>query len=138
MFRNYLKIALRNLKRQKGYAFINIAGLAMGMACAILILLWVQDELSYDRFHSNSDRLFRVADYEKYSNGEEVTFSMNPADLAPTLMEEFPEIINAARLRTIRNAVFQYDENRFSETGFAFVDPSFLDMFTLPLIKGNT
>ncbi|MFC1492697.1 ABC transporter permease, partial [candidate division KSB1 bacterium] len=60
MFKNYLKIAFRNLIKQKGFSFINIAGLAVGMACCIFILLWVQDELSYDRFHENADVLFRV------------------------------------------------------------------------------
>jgi ABC-type antimicrobial peptide transport system permease subunit len=137
MFYNYLKIALRNLKRQKGYSLINIAGLAIGMASAILILLWIQDELSYDRFHQYSDRLYRVTDYEKYSNGEEVFFSMNPADLAPTLLETYPEIINTCRLRTIGNVVFQYGDNRFNESGLGFVDPSFLKMFTFPLIGGS-
>ena len=101
MFLNYLKITLRNLKRQKGYSFINIFGLAIGMASAILILFWIQDELSYDRFHTLSDRLYRVTDYERYSNGEEIIFSMNPADLAPTLLENIPEIINTCRLRSI-------------------------------------
>jgi len=138
MFGNYFKITIRNLRRKKGYSFINIAGLALGMSCTILILLWVQDELSYDRFHVNAERLYRVADYEKYTNGEEVTFSMNPPDLAPVLMEEFPEIVNAARIRTIRNAVFQYAEKKFTETGLVFADPSLLEMFSFPLLEGNS
>ncbi|MCG6912750.1 ABC transporter permease, partial [bacterium BMS3Abin03] len=66
MFTNYIKVAIRNLKKYKGYSFINILGLSVGMACTILILLWVQDELSYDRFLPDSDRLYRVIDSEKY------------------------------------------------------------------------
>jgi putative ABC transport system permease protein len=65
MFKNYFKIALRNLARQKGYSFINITGLAIGMACAIFILLWVQDELNFDGFHENKDNIFRVRHFSK-------------------------------------------------------------------------
>ena len=73
MFKNYMKISMRNILRNRSYSLINIAGLAVGMACFILISLWVQDEISYDRFHEKIDNLYRVIDYEKYSNGNEVT-----------------------------------------------------------------
>ncbi|MEJ2636784.1 MAG: ABC transporter permease, partial [Calditrichia bacterium] len=137
MIKNYLKIAFRNMFRQKTYSFINLAGLAIGMAACILILLWVKDELSYDRFHRNADRLYRVADHEKYTNGEEVRFTMNPAGLAPALLENYPEIKNAARLRTVGSVVIQYNEKSFSEENMAGADPAFLEMFTIPLIEGN-
>ncbi len=137
MFKNYLKIAFRNLFRQKVYSFINLAGLAIGMASCILILLWVTDELSYDRFYQNADRLYRVTDHEKYTNGEEVNFSMNPADLAPTLLAEYPEIENVARLRRVGSVVIQYGEKSFSEENLAGADPAFLKMFTMPFIEGD-
>ena len=92
MLQNYLKIGLRNIKKNPGYALINICGLAIGMACCLLLLLWVQDELSYDRYFTHADRLYRVIDYETYSNGEQVVFSMNPASLAQTLRDNYPEI----------------------------------------------
>ncbi|MFZ0454164.1 MAG: ABC transporter permease [Ignavibacteriaceae bacterium] len=137
MFKNYLNIAFRNLKKYKGFSFINILGLAVGMACTLLILLWVQDELSYDRFFPNAARLYRVIDSEKYSNGEKSVFSMNPPSLAKTLINEYPEIINAARLRTVKNSVLQYKDKRFTEDNLMFVDPSFLKMFSIHFLKGN-
>jgi putative ABC transport system permease protein len=138
MFTNYLKIAFRNLKKYKGYSFINILGLSIGMTCTILILLWVQDELSYDHFFPNAERVYRVIDTENYSDVDVPMFSMNPPALAQTLVDEYPEIKDAARLRTIKSAVVQYGEKRFTEDNLAFVDPSFLKMFSIPFIKGNS
>ena len=137
MFKNYFNIAFRNLKKYKGFSFINILGLAVGMACTLLILLWVQDELSYDRFFPNAEGLYRVIDSEKYSNGEESVFSMNPPSLAKTLVNEYPEITDAARLRTVKNTVLQYKDKRFTENNLMFVDPSFLKMFSVHFLKGN-
>jgi ABC-type antimicrobial peptide transport system permease subunit len=137
MFKNYLKIALRNLFRQKVYSFINISGLAVGMACFILILLWVQDELRYDRFHENIEYIYRVLDYEKYSNGEELYFTSNPAVLGPILKEEYPEILEFTRFTRGRNIITQYGGKRFNDDGFAFADPSFFRLFTFPLVEGN-
>jgi putative ABC transport system permease protein len=137
MFKNYLKIAIRNLTKNKIYSFINIVGLAIGMASCILILLWVQDELSYDRFYQLADRLYRVTDHEKYTTGEEINFTMNPADLAPMLLADFPEIKKVARLRRVGSTVVQYDEKFFSEENMVCVDPVFLEMFTIPFVKGN-
>ena len=138
MFTNYLKIAFRNLKKYKGYTFINILGLSVGMTCTILILLWVRDELSYDHFFPNAERLYRVIDTENYSDIDVPKFSMNPPALAQTLVDEYPEIKDAARLRTIKSAVVQYGEKRFIEDNLAFVDPSFLKMFSIPFVKGNS
>jgi putative ABC transport system permease protein len=137
MYKNYLKIAIRNLFRQKTYSFINLVGLAIGMASCILILLWVQDELSYDRFHQLAERLYRVTDHEKYTTGEEVNFAMNPADLAPTLFADYPEIKKVARLRRVGSTVVQYDEKSFGEENLVCVDPVFLEMFTIPFVKGD-
>ena len=126
------------MKRHPGYSFINIFGLAIGMTCTILILLWVQDELSYDRFLPDADRLYRVIDEEKYSVGEVPFFSMNPSALAHTLIDEYPEIKNAARLRTVKNSFVSYGQKRFTEDNLNFVDPSFLNMFSVSFIKGNS
>ncbi len=137
MFRNYLVVALRNLLRHKGYSFINIAGLAVGMACFILIVLWVRDELSYDEFHLNAERLYLVTDYEKYADGDELTFSVNPPDLAPTLISEYPEIVDACRHRIRPGRVIRHEDRFFGEDGLAFADPSFFTMFTFRFIEGE-
>jgi hypothetical protein len=122
MFKNYLKIALRNIKRHKGYSFINIVGLAIGMACCILILLWVQDELSYDRFHENADDIYRVI--------QDINFTDHS-----TTKEDYPEIINAVRI-TGRELRLTYDEKSYDE-GAGMADGSIFEMFTFPLIKGD-
>jgi putative ABC transport system permease protein len=135
MLKNYLKIAFRNIVRHKGYSFINIAGLAVGMACCILILLWVQDELSYDKFHKNADNLYRVTKEYRYPSGKISYSRVTCPPLANVLKTEYPEIFNATRFR-YRWWLMKHDEKAFIEMG-ALVDPSFLEMFTFLLLKGN-
>ncbi|MCP5108669.1 MAG: FtsX-like permease family protein, partial [bacterium] len=136
MIKNYLKITLRNIIKHKGYSFINIFGLAIGMAVSILILLWVQDELSFDRFHKNIGQLHLVGLSQDYSTGQ-IKVPMSPAPLAPALKKDFPEIVNAARVQRSGNVQLKYDENGFMESMGRYVDPSFLEMFTFPLITGD-
>ena len=133
MFRNYLKTAFRNLKKYKGYSFINIAGLAIGMACCILILLWVQDEVSYDRFHVNGERICRVIQREHTQKKKAIT----PAPYGPALKTDFAEIVEYARLGQTSRRLFQAGEKTFYESDLYFVDPSFLTMFSFPLLKGD-
>jgi ABC-type antimicrobial peptide transport system permease subunit len=134
MFKNYLKIALRNIKRHKGYSFINIVGLAIGMACCILILLWVQDELSYDRFHENADDIYRVIQDINFTD-HSTTWAITQGPLGPSLKEDYPEIINAVRI-TGRELRLTYDEKSYDE-GAGMADGSIFEMFTFPLIKGD-
>jgi len=137
MYKNYFKVALRNLKKNKLYSFINIIGLALGMACCILILLWVQDELSYDRFHENAGRLFRVVDHEVFSNGDFLIFTSNPPALGPILKDDYPEIVNTARYTRLSGRVIKHEDLVFNEDGFACVDPSLFEMFMFPFVSGN-
>jgi putative ABC transport system permease protein len=134
MIKSYLKIAIRNLKKHKAFSFINVSSLAIGMACAILILLWVQDELGYDRFHENSKYLYRVAIQEELSDGTN-RYAITPAPLGPALKETYPEITNTTRVYKLQSVV-RYKDAQFRE-GCLMVDPSFLKMFTFPLIKGD-
>jgi len=136
MFTTYLKIAIRNIKKQKVYSFINITGLAIGMACCFLILLWVQDELSYDRFHEKANRIFRV-----YGRGLINTYEINqaysPAPMARTLLAEFPEVTQSGRIFNPGQLNIQYGNKKFTEDTFLFADASILDIFTFPLIRGD-
>jgi len=136
MIKNYLKIAFRNLKKHKAYSLINIAGLAIGMATCIMILLWVNDELRFDRFHDKGDHLYRIICSDMWS-GERFWFAETPAPLAPALKEEFPEIINSTRYNRTRNVLFKQGETKFVEETVGMADPSFLEMFTFPMIKGD-
>ena len=137
MFKNYLKMAFRNIQKYKGYSIINITGLTLGMTCCIFILLWVQHELSYDRFHEHADNLYRVIDYEKYSNGEELTFSTNPPALAAVLKDEYPEINKICRIIKPDGGVLRYQDKNFNEGRIFCSDPAFFDMFSFPFVKGE-
>jgi len=136
MFSNYLKIALRNIKRQKVYSFINISGLAIGMTCTILILLYVQYELSYDKFHENADRIYRVIQRADRS-GQMVYRPAVMQAIGPGLVRDYPEVMNAVRLERAQDLSVKYKEKCFIESGFFYTDSTFFDIFTFPLIKGN-
>jgi len=126
---NYFKVALRRIKRYKGYALINILGLAIGMASTIFILKWVQNELSYDRFHQHADDLYVAT----FSNGSTVT----PTALAKYLKSKFPEIIHTSRFVTIGGNLIRYKTNELKEDGGIIVEPDFLTMFTFSFLRGN-
>jgi putative ABC transport system permease protein len=134
MFKNYLKIAVRNLLRYKTYSFINFLGLACGMACTILILLWVQDELIYDRFHKNKDDIYRIGLYFP-SNSFRIAQS-RPA-FAHALKNAFPEIVDAVRYKKRSRLLLKNDNQVFYEDGGAVADPSFFNVFTFPFLKGD-
>ena len=134
MIKNYLKIALRNLARHKGYSFINITGLAIGMACCILILLWVQDELSFDRFHENGRNIYRVLQNINFTD-HSTTWAITQGPLGPSLEQAYPEIINSTRFSR-RRFRFNYGEKAFDDVA-ALADDSFLEMFTFPLLRGD-
>lgn len=137
MFRNMLKTGLRNIKRHKGYAVINLVGLAVGLAVCSLIFLWVQDELCYDRFHTKAERIFRVIEHEKLSNGAVLSYSQQAPELSPILQSEYPEIVKSVRYRSWGNRLVRFGEQQFYETYFSFADPEFLEVFTFPLKQGD-
>ncbi len=136
MLKSYLKIAVRNLWKHKGYSFINIAGLAAGMACALFILLWVQNELSYDRFHADAGTLFRLEQNADKGLGGFRHSSM-PYPLGPILKAEIPEVREAVRIAGSGSFLVRSGEKAFFESNIPAVDPQFLRMFAFPLIKGD-
>lgn len=137
MLQNYVKIALRNLTKHKGYTFINVSGLAIGLASCVFIFFFVTDELSYDRFHTHADRLYRVALDAKLSETE-LAAPIAPAPMAMTVMEEFPEVETAARLFTFGGERWlRQGDRRFLEDGVVLADSTFWDVFTFPLIEGD-
>src|ERR1035437_4321489 len=132
MLKNFMKIAFRNLLKNKTYSFINIFGLSVGIMCTILILLWVNDEISYDMFNKNAKQIYRVIQYD--NNGKN---SRSPAQLAPTLAAGIPEIDSYARIVKLPRLIFKRGTNNFYEDNGIIVDPSFFTMFDYPLLKGN-
>jgi len=137
MLKNYLKITIRNIRKHKGYSFINISGLAVGMACCVLILLWVRDELSFDRFHENAERIFRVTEHQYNSSGDYFPVAVTPWPLAEALKNDFPEVVESARLRILSGRLISYKEKKIYERDFVAADPSFLRMFSFPLKTGD-
>ena len=136
MLRNYLKIAFRNLKRYKMYSFINIAGLAIGMACAILIFKWVQNELSYDNFVKDSASIYRVNWSYKW-NGQEGVAPTTPPPLAAKLEAEVPEVNSTTRLYPIPSLIGRHGDNFFNEDNILGVDPDFFRFFSFRLLAGD-
>ena len=135
MWKNYLKVALRNITSQKEYSLINILGLSIGMASFILIFLFIRHEMSYDRYHENADRIFRVAREDAVS-AKKTALTPNP--MAPELAREFPEIVCAVRINNIyRKVLVSYQYRFFKEDHFVLTDPDVFRMFSFPLVKGN-
>ncbi|WP_026967505.1 ABC transporter permease [Algoriphagus terrigena] len=134
MLKNYFKIAWRNIIRSKGYAFINIGGLGIGMASAILILLWIQNETSMDRDHPKSDRIYRMYNRDTFS-GEFWVWGTTPKIMAPTLEKDYPEVEQAVRV-TDMGFLLTVGDKKMNESG-AFVDPEFFDMLDFPMLQGN-
>lgn len=135
LFLNSIKVSLRKMQRQKWYSLISISGLAVGIACSVLILLWVRHELSYDRFHNNTEHIYRVIMEDNLNDGISI-HPWLPFPLGPALENEFPEITAASRYRP-DDMVVRYQDKAYTETHFLTVDPSFFEIFSFPFLKGN-
>ena len=132
MIKNYFKIAFRNLQRHKAYSLLNISGLAIGMACSILILLWVQNELSYDRFHANAAELYRLTD-----NAEDFKAAVTPAGMGAGLQSEILEIKAVVRISKPASVLFEEGTSKFQENRVFYVDSNFLHVFSFKLLQGD-
>ena len=137
MFKNYFKIAFRNLWRNKAFSTINIFGLAIGIATCLIIMLFVQNELSYDRYNTKADQMVRVV-FRGTVDGQKMKEANVMPPVAKTLLANYPEIKQATRLRKDGSQFISYGDKSFKEDGLAFVDPNFFEVFTLPLIEGNS
>ncbi len=136
MFKNHFITALRNFKRHKGFTFINFIGLIAGLTCFLLIMLYIKFEFSFDRYHENADSIYRIiVDTHEFYRGRDQV-SVTPALLAETLKKEFPEVVNAAKIR-VSGVLIRHNDQIYSETVF-FADPEFLELFTFPMALGDT
>ena len=136
MYRSYFKMGWRNLSKNKGLFAINITGLAMGIATCVIIMLFVVDELSYDRYNEKADRIVRVVLKGKV-NGEIIKEAVTPAPVALTLKNEFPEVAEATRLRRSGSPKITYKSATYRNSDLAFVDPNFFRVFTLTFLQGD-
>ena len=136
MIKNYFKIAFRNLWRNKGFSVINILGLAIGITTCLIILLFVYNELSYDRFNVNSERIVRIT-FQGSVAGQKFNEASVMPPVAQTMKADFAEVLDATRIRDYGRPHLGYGNKTFKEDPLAFVDPNFFEVFTLPLLVGN-
>ena len=136
MLKNYFKISWRNLKRNRSHALINLLGLAIGICCCLLILLWVNDELSYDLWNEKADRIYRVTPEIKFG-GKHDTYAVAPAPLAEALVADFPEVESSVRFRDYGSAMVKRDVQNYNENRIISTDSSIFNVFSIKLIKGD-
>jgi len=136
MIRNYFKIAWRNIWGKKAFSVINIMGLGVGLATCILIMLFVQDELSYDRFNVNADRIFRVTFHGKIG-GKEINIAGAPAPAGPAIASDYPGVEGYTRMSKQGSYIVRHGNEKFKEEGVIFADSNFFRIFSIPLLKGN-
>ena len=136
MIRNYFKTAWRNIRKNKLFSFINILGLSLGIATCFVIMLYVQDEFSYDRFNKNADNIARVV-FHADINGGKIDESVTMPPVAQTMKKDFPEVQDATRILSFGTPKIIYNNTVFKDDRFALVDPNFFSIFTLPMIEGD-
>ncbi|MEX1238300.1 MAG: ABC transporter permease [Cyclobacteriaceae bacterium] len=136
MFRSYIKTAWRNLLKSKTYSMINISGLAIGLACALAIGLFIQDEYSYDRFHANASNIYRVVQQQNQA-GELYQVASSPGLLGKALEADFPEVVKSCLLGGRRSGVLQQGTITVESSAITMADPGFLKIFDFQLLMGN-
>lgn len=137
MFKNYFKIAVRNLKRDKVYSFINIFGLAIGITCCLLIMLYIHDELSYDNFHEKADRIYRVNTDLKFG-ANELKIPLCSDMMGPMMKKDYPQIEEYVRIHGRTKIMIKNNNQFFEEDEIIFADSTFFKVFTYPVLYGNT
>ena len=136
MLKNYLKLSWRNLTKNRSHALINLLGLAIGIACCMLIMLWVSDELSYDKWNEKSDRIYRITNEINFG-GSHKHFAVSPAPMAEAFRNDFPEVETAVRFRNYGGSLVRRDNQIFNETNIIYCDSTVFDVFSLNMVNGN-
>jgi putative ABC transport system permease protein len=136
MFKNLIKTAFRNIFKDFGYSGLNIVGLTLGIACALFLIMYIADEVSYDRYHENVDRIYRVSSEIKETD-EKFTWLIAQIPFGPQVTQDYPEIEAAVRFIPFQRAVFKYEDKEFFEEDFYYVDSTMFDVFTYKFLKGS-
>lgn len=136
MLKNYLKTSLRNLLRHKSYTFINVLGLTVGLVTSIFILLWIIDELSFDHFNSDADRIFKVMVNNTYPDGRIETYPATPAKLKDVIVQEIPEVELAAQYSFESELLVKHETKAYNEIGI-YADPTLFKILSFPIVKGS-
>src|SRR5665648_124968 len=136
MFRNFLTNAIRNMKKQSGYVMLNMAGLAIGITSFIFISLYVLNELSYDRFHNNYENIYRLKVIGRMAGGE-LNQAITAAPMAQAMLNDYPEVLEATRVRKFGSWLIRFGDKSFNEDGVLFADSTFFDVFDFKLLSGD-
>jgi putative ABC transport system permease protein len=136
MIRNYIKTAVRSLMKNKGFTAINVLGLALGLATCLLIVFYVFDELSYDRYNVNADRIYRINEAIRFG-GIANDYAVSPPPLAAAMKADYPEVEQIVRFRSQGGFQVRKGNQEISEMAMIYTDPSIFQVFTLPMIAGN-
>jgi putative ABC transport system permease protein len=136
MLKNYLKVALRNLWKNKAFSAINIVGLSTGLAVCLLIVLYVVDELNYDRYNKNADRIYRI-DADIFFNNTQFTAAVAPEPMTPALLREYPQVEQIVRFNSQGDILVKMGNQNLQDHHAVFADSTFFKVFTVPLIAGN-
>ncbi len=136
MFKNYLVFTSRLIRRDKFHYFLNFLGLSMGIACSIIIMLFLRNELTYDQYHQNADRIYRISS-NYITSGKPLLYAVTSPALGPRIKEEYPEIEDFVRIAPMSEMLIELDDRRFYQKRLVLADPSILKVFTYPLLQGN-
>ncbi len=134
MLKNFFVNTARNMRKQSGYVLLNIVGLIIGITSFLFISLYVINELSYDRFHKNYENIYRIKIIGRMA-GSELDQAITAAPMAQALLNDYPEILKATRVRGLGDWLIGYGENRFNEEGVMFSDSTFFDVLDFRLLK---
>lgn len=137
MFKNLLLVTIRNFKRDKGYSLLNILGLTIGITFSLLIIFYIKDELSYDRYHEKGDRIFRINSYIKEADKDTMKWAITPFPMGPALKNDYPEVEEAVRFITNDRTMFKNGDKMFYETKTFYADSNVFRVFTYPFVEGN-
>ena len=137
MYRNYLKIAFRNLTKYKFYSLVNVMGLAFGIAAFLFILRYAQDEMSYDRYHPYADQTWRVDAYGKIGD-QTILSAQNGAPVGPTMKRDFPEVVSYCRFRSRGSYLIKFENNHYKEENIVFVDSTVFNIFGINVVQGDS
>ncbi len=136
MIKNLLKTAVRHIRKHPGYSFLNVLGLTLGISCALFLIIYVSDEVSYDRYHEKAGRIYRVSS-KITEPDDQFTWNVAQIPMGPQVVQDYPEVQSFVRFINMPRAKYKYEDKEFNEENFYYVDSTLFDIFTYPVIKGD-
>ena len=136
MFRNLLKTSVRYIRKHAGYSLLNVLGLTLGITSALFLIIYVSDELSYDRYHENAERIFRVSSTITETD-DQFTWNVAQIPIGPQVARDYPEVQSFVRFINMPRALYKFEDKEYIEDDFYYVDSTVFDIFTYRVIKGE-